>query len=117
MPVPEATTDETVGVGGIDLQCAGGIGHGAGEIGGIAGTIGDGRGIGVDRADGEVCGVLTGTDRIAEGQRIGAGAAGIGGRAAVIERQRRCAARDRHASLRLSVRVTALPALRSPLRL
>ena len=35
---------------GIDLQRASGIGHGAGEIGGIAGAIGDGRGIGIDRA-------------------------------------------------------------------
>ena len=40
--------------------------------------------------------VLAGTDRIAEGQRIGAGAAGIGGHTAVIERQRRRAAGDCH---------------------
>ena len=37
-------------------------------------------------------GVLAGADRVAEGQRAGAGAAGIGGRAAVVERQRRRAA-------------------------
>ncbi len=35
-------------------------------------------------------------DRVAEGQRIGAGAAGIGRGAAVVERQRRGAARNRH---------------------
>ena len=35
-------------------------------------------------------------DGVAEGQSVGAGAAGIGGGAAVVERQRRRAARDRH---------------------
>ena len=35
-------------------------------------------------------------NRIAEGQRTGAGAAGIGRHTAVIERQRRRAAGDRH---------------------
>ena len=41
-------------------------------------------------------GVLPGTDGVAEGQRIGAGAAGIGGGAAVVEGERRGAAGDRH---------------------
>ena len=35
-------------------------------------------------------------DGVAEGQRIGAGAADVGGGAAVVERQRRRAARHRH---------------------
>ncbi len=35
-------------------------------------------------------------DRVAEGQRVGAGAAGIGRGAAIVERQRRGAARNRH---------------------
>ena len=38
-------------------------------------------------------GVLPGADGVAEGQRIGAGAAGIGGGAAVVEGERRRAAR------------------------
>ena len=41
-------------------------------------------------------GVLSGADGVAEGQRIGAGAADIGGGAAVVERQRRGAAGHRH---------------------
>ena len=50
MPVPDATTDETVGAVVSICRVPAGIGHGAGEIGGIAGAIGDGRGIGIDRA-------------------------------------------------------------------
>ncbi len=52
----------------------------------------------VDRRRRQVGGVLTGADRVAEGQRVGAGAADIGGGAAVVERQRRRAAGgvDRH---------------------
>ena len=40
--------------------------------------------------------VLAGADRVAEGQRAAAGAAGIGRGAAVVEGQRRGAARHRH---------------------
>ena len=40
--------------------------------------------------------VLPGRHRVAKGQRIGAGAAGIGRRGAVVERQRRRAAGNRH---------------------
>ena len=69
-----------------------GVGHRAREIGGIAGTVGDGRRVLIDRRYCEVGRVLAGTDRIAEGQRAGAGAAAIGGRAAIVERQRRRAA-------------------------
>ena len=50
----------------------------------------------IDGGGGEARGVLPGADGVAEGQRIGAGAAGIGGGAAVVERQRRRAAGDRH---------------------
>ena len=53
----------------------------------------------IDRGGREGRRVLPGADGVAEGQRIGAGAAGIGGGAAVVEGQRRRAARDRHASL------------------
>ena len=41
-------------------------------------------------------GVLAGAHGVAEGQRIAAGAAGIGRGAAIVERQRRRAARHRH---------------------
>ena len=41
-------------------------------------------------------GVLASSQRVAEGQRIGAGAADIGGGAAIVERQRRRAAGNRH---------------------
>ena len=80
------------------MQGAGGVGHSAREIGGIAGTVGDGRRVLIDRCYCEVRRVLPGADRIAEGQRAGAGAAAIGGGAAVIERQRRRAAGYRHGS-------------------
>ena len=50
----------------------------------------------VDRGHRQVGRVLAGTDRVAEGQRAGAGAADIGRGAAVVEGERRGAARDRH---------------------
>ena len=49
----------------------------------------------IDRCHRQRRGILPGRHRVAEGQRIGAGAAGIGRGAAVVERQRRRAA-DRH---------------------
>ena len=81
---------------GVDLQRAGRVGHRTGEIGGIAGAVLDGRGAEIDRRHRQVGGVLAGRHRVAEGQRIGAGAAGIGRGAAVVERQRRGAAGNRH---------------------
>ncbi len=56
----------------------------------------DGRAVEVDRCHRQRRGVLAGRHRVAEGQRIGAGAARIGRGAAIIERQRRGAARNRH---------------------
>ena len=53
-------------------------------------------GVEIDRGGRQRRGVLPGADGVAEGQRIGAGAAGIGGGAAVVEGQRRGAARHRH---------------------
>ena len=82
--------------GGVDLQRSGRVGHRAREVGGIAGTVGDGRRVLIDRRDCEVGRVLSGTDRIAEGQRAGAGPAGIGCHAAIVERQCRRAAGYRH---------------------
>ena len=40
--------------------------------------------------------VLPGSHGVAEGERVGAGAAGIGGGAAIVEGERRGAARDGH---------------------
>ena len=60
-------------------------------------------------------GVLPGGHGVAEGERIGAGAARIGGDAAIVERERRRAAGDRHGFVEIEGQVTVLPALRSPL--
>ena len=81
---------------GVDLQGAGRVGHRAGEIGGIAGAVRDGRRTEIDRRHRQVGGVLPGRHRVAEGQRARSRAACIGRGAAVVERQRRRAARDRH---------------------
>ena len=80
---------------GVDLRAA--LGQAAQrQAGGIAGTIGDGGGVEIDCGRRQSRRVLSGADRIAEGQGAGAGAADISGRAAVVERQRRRAARHRH---------------------
>ena len=79
---------------GVDLRAA--LGEtGEREIGGIAGAVGDGRGVEIDGGGGERRGVLAGGHGVAEGERIAAGAARIGGDAAIIERERRRAAGDR----------------------
>ena len=91
----DSTSEEIVGVDGVDLRAA--LGQaGEREIGGIAGAVGDGRGVEIDRGGGEGRRCSVRRHGVAEGQRIGAGAAGIGGGAAVVEGQRRGAARDRH---------------------
>ena len=46
------------------------------EVGGIAGAVGDGCRVEIDGGGGEGRGVLPGGDGVAEGERIGAGAAG-----------------------------------------
>ena len=80
---------------GVDLRAA--LGEaGEREVGGIAGAVGDGCGVEIDGGGGERGGVLSGGHGVAEGERIGAGAAGIGGGAAVVERERRRAAGNRH---------------------
>ena len=85
------------------------------EIGGIAGAVSDGGGVEIDGGGGKARGVLAGGHGVAEGERIAAGAARIGGDAAIVERERGGAAGTVTASLRLRVKVTVLPALRSPL--
>ena len=80
---------------GVDLRAA--LGQaGEREIGGITGAVGDGRRVEIDGGGGEGRGVLPGADGVAEGERIGAGAAAVGGGAAVVERQRRHATCHRH---------------------
>ena len=66
------------------------------RVGGIAGAVLDGRPVEIERRSppGRRCSARR--HRVAEGQRIGAGAAGIGRGAAVVERQRRRAAGNRH---------------------
>ena len=82
---------------GVDLQPAGRVGHRARQIGGIAGAVLDRRAVPrLTAVTARSSGVLPAANRVAEGQRIGAGAAGIGRGAAVVERQRRGAAGNRH---------------------
>ena len=78
---------------GVDLRAALGETR-EGEVGGIAGAVGDGCGIEIDGGGGERRRVLPSGDGVAEGQCIGTRAARIGGDAAVVERERRCAASD-----------------------
>ena len=61
---------------------------------GIAGPVGDGRGVEIDRGSGKSSSVLAGADKVAEGERAGAGAAAIGRGAAVVQRERRGATGD-----------------------
>ena len=79
---------------GVDLRAA--LGEtGERETGGIAGAVFDGGGIEIDGGGGEARGVLAGTDGVAEGERIAAGAARKGGDAAIVESKRGGAAGDR----------------------
>ena len=94
--MPCRRTDDTVGVVVSICSVPAGLVTAPAQIGGIAGAVGDGRRVEIDRGHREVRRVLPGRHRVAEGQRIGAGAAAIGRGAAVVERQRRRAARHRH---------------------
>ena len=79
---------------GVDLRA--GLGQaGQRQAGGIAGAVSDGCRVEVDRGGRQCGGVLPGGDGVAEGQRRGAGTARVGRGAAIVERQRWCAARDR----------------------
>ena len=80
----------------VDLQRASRVGDRAGEAGRGPCPVLDGRRVQVDRGHRQVGGVLARRHRIAEGQGIGAGAAGISRCAAVVERQRRRATGYRH---------------------
>ena len=80
---------------GVDLRAA--LGQaGERETGGIAGAVLHGCRVEIDGAGRQGSGVLSGADGVAEGQRIAAGAARIGGDAAIVEGQRRRTAGDGH---------------------
>ena len=113
MPVPEAATDATVGAVVSICRVPAGLVTAPGRLAALPApslTVAPLRLTAVTvRSDG----VLAGRHRVAEGQRVGAGAAGIGRGAAIVERQRRrAAALTVTASLRLTVSVTTLPALK-----
>ena len=59
-------------------------------------AVGDTGGVEIDRGGGKRGRVLAGGHGVAECERVGTGAAAIGGGAAVVERQGRGAARHRH---------------------
>ena len=106
--------DRRSGRGGVDLRAV--LSEaGEREVGGIARAVGDRSTVEIDRGGCECAGVLPGADGVAESQRIGSGAAGVGRGAGVVEGDRRGAVPTVTASLRFSVSVTVLPALRSPL--
>ena len=115
MPVPDATTDETVGAVVSICSVPAGLVTAPVRLAALPAPSVMVAPLSIDRGHRQVGGVLPGRHRVAEGQRAGAGTAGIGGRAAVVERQRRRAAATVTASLRLTVSVTVLPASRSPL--
>ena len=99
---------------GVDLRAA--LGQATDrQVDSIAGTIGDGRGIEIDRGRCKSRRVLAGADNVAEGEGVAARATGIGCGATVIECERRRAAGDGDRLAQVSVSVTVLPALRSPL--
>ena len=76
---------------GIDLRAA--LGQATERrVDSIAGAIGDGRGIEIDRGRCESRRVLAGADNVAEGEGVAARAAGIGRGAAIVECERRRAA-------------------------
>ena len=96
MPVPDATTEETVGAVVSICSVPDGLVTAPVKLAALPApslTVAELR---LTAGHRQVGGVLPGRHRVAEGQRVAAGAAGIGGGAAVVERQRRRAARDRH---------------------
>ena len=81
---------------GVDLQDAGRVGHRARQGWRCCRPRHCSRPVQVERRHRKVAGVLAGTDRVAEGQRIAAGAAAVARRSAIVERQRRHPAGNRH---------------------
>ena len=96
MPVPDATTDDTVGAVVSICSVPAGLVTAPVRLAALPAPSLTVARAEIDRRHRQVGGVLAGRHRVAEGQRIAAGAAGIGRGAAVVERQRRGAARNRH---------------------
>ena len=96
MPVPDATTEATAGAVVSICSVPAGLVTAPERLAALPAPSLTVAPFEVDRRHRQVGGVLAGANRVAEGQRIGAGAAGIGRGAAVVERQRRRAARNRH---------------------
>ena len=80
----------------IDLQGAGRVDCCSREVGAVARCVADRRPVQVERGDRKVAGVVAGANRVAEGEGVAAGAAGVARRAAIVERQRRHPAGNRH---------------------
>ena len=96
MPVPDATTEATVGAVVSICSVPAGLVTAPERLAALPAPSLMVAAVEIDRRHRQVGGVLAGPHRVAEGQRIGAGAAGVGRGAAVVERQRRGAARHRH---------------------
>ena len=96
MPVPEATTEDTDGVVVSICRVPDGLVTTPVRLAALPAPSLTVAELEIECGDRQVRGVLAGPNRVAEGQGIGARSAGIGRCAAVIERQRRDAARHRH---------------------
>src|SRR5512137_370894 len=70
---------------GVDLQDAARVAYRARNDGVVTGRVADRGAIQVERRDRKVAGVLPSANRVAEGQRIAAGAAGVAGGPAIIK--------------------------------
>ena len=97
MPLPDVATDVTVGAV-VSICGLPWVRPLSDRLAALPAPSCDRGTVEVDRRHHQVGGVLTSRHRVAEGQRIGARAADIGGGADVVERQRRRAAGrvDRH---------------------
>ena len=96
IPVPEVATDDTVGAVVSICSVPAGLVTAPVRLAALPAPSVTVARVQIDRRHRKVGRVLAGRHRIAEGQRAGAGTAGIGRRATVVERQRRRAAGDRH---------------------
>ena len=96
MPVPDATTDDTVGVVVSICRVPAGLVTAPVRLAALPAPSVTVAAVEIDRRHRQVGGVLPGRHRVAEGQRARARAAGVGRGAAVVERQGRRAARHRH---------------------
>ena len=96
IPVPEATTDDTVGAVVSICSVPDGLVTAPVRLAALPAPSLTVAPLRLTAVTARSAVFWPAANRVAEGQRVGAGAAGIGRRAAVVERQRRRAARDRH---------------------